>query len=105
MADSWVLLFTQINFISNMIVHLSSVSCVNSGETINMKLEDQLRDTMRLKHLSLKTEESYVGWYRRYVLWHGKKHPAEMGAAEVEAFLTHLAVERKLAAVILLKHP
>ncbi len=63
-----------------------------------MKLEDQLRDTMRFKHLSLKTEESYVGWYRRYVLWHGKKHPAEMGAEEVEAFLTHLAVERKLAA-------
>ena len=47
-----------------------------------MKLEDQIRDTMRFKHLSLKTEESYVGWYRRYVLWHGKKHPAEMGAAE-----------------------
>ena len=63
-----------------------------------MKLEDQLRDTMRFKHLSLKTEESYVGWYRRYVLWHGKKHPADMGAEEVEAFLTYLAVERKLAA-------
>lgn len=64
-----------------------------------MKLEDQLRDTIRFKHLSLKTEESYVGWYRRYVLWHGKRHPEEMGAAEVEAFLTHLAVDRKLAAV------
>lgn len=63
-----------------------------------MKLEDQLRDTMRFKHLSLKTEESYVGWYRRFVLWHDKRHPSEMGAAEVEAFLTHLAVERKLAA-------
>jgi integron integrase len=68
------------------------------SETIDMKLEDQIRDTMRFKHLSFKTEESYVGWYRRYVLWHGKKHPAEMGAVEVEAFLTHLAVERKLAA-------
>ena len=49
-----------------------------------MKLEDQLRDTIRFKHLSLKTEESYVGWYRRYVLWHGKRHPEEMGAAEVK---------------------
>ena len=68
------------------------------SETIDMKLEDQIRDTMRFKHLSFKTEESYVGWYRRYVLWHGKKHPSEMGAAEVEAFLTHLAVDRKLAA-------
>lgn len=54
-----------------------------------MRLEDQLRDMMRFKHLSLKTEESYVGWYRRYVLWHGKKHPAEMGAEEVEAFDSH----------------
>ena len=65
----------------------------------NMKLEDQLRSAIRLKHFSLRTEESYVGWYRRFVIWHGKKHPAEMGEAEVEAFLTHLAVERKLAAV------
>lgn len=64
-----------------------------------MKLEDQLRSAIRFKHFSLRTEESYVGWYRRYVLWHEKKHPAEMGEAEVEAFLTHLAVERKLAAV------
>jgi len=64
-----------------------------------MKLEEQLRGVIRRMHLSMRTEESYVGWYRRYVLWHDKRHPAEMGAAEVEAFLTHLAVERKLAAV------
>ena len=54
--NSWMLFFTRISSSSNMIVHLSSVRCVNSGETINMKLEDQLRDTMRYKHLSLKTE-------------------------------------------------
>lgn len=53
----------------------------------NMKLEDRLRSAIRLKHFSLRTEESYVGWYRRYVHWHGKKHPAEMGEPEVEAFL------------------
>lgn len=64
-----------------------------------MKLEEQLKNAIRLKHFSLRTEESYVGWYRRFVLWHGKRHPAEMGAAEVEAFLTHLAVNRGLAAV------
>jgi integron integrase len=62
------------------------------------KLEDQLRGAIRLKQYSLRTEESYVGWYRRYVLWHGKRHPAEMGAAQVEAFLTHLAVNLSLAA-------
>ncbi len=63
-----------------------------------MKLEEQLRHVMRLRHYSLKTEESYVGWYRRFIFWHGKKHPTEMGSAEVEAFLTYLAVDRQVAA-------
>ncbi len=62
------------------------------------KLEDQLRAVQRRKHYSLKTEETYVGWYRRYVLWHGKRHPREMGEAEVEAFPTGLAVEGKVGA-------
>ena len=66
---------------------------------MRVKLEDQLRGAIRLKHYSLRTEETYVGWYRRFVLWHGKKHPAQMGVAEVQAFLTHLAVNRGLAAV------
>ena len=70
------------------------ISCKN----INMKLEDQLRGAIRLKHFSRRTEESYVGWYRSFVLWHAKRHPREMGAAEVEAFLTHLAVNRGVAA-------
>lgn len=64
-----------------------------------MKLEDQLRGAIRLKHYSYKTEECYVGWYKRYVIWHGKRHPKEMGVAEIEAFLTHLAVNRGVAAV------
>jgi Phage integrase, N-terminal SAM-like domain len=64
-----------------------------------MKLEDQLRGAIRLKHYSMKTEETYVGWYRRFVMWHGKRHPAEMGVPEVEVFLTHLAVNRGVAAV------
>jgi integron integrase len=64
----------------------------------NEKLEDRLRATLRLKHYSLRTEESYVGWYRRYVIWHHKRHPSEMGTAEVEAFLTHLAVNRGVSA-------
>jgi len=66
---------------------------------MNVKLEDQLRGVIRLKQYSLRTEEAYVGWYRRYVLWHGKRHPRELGAAEVEAFLTHLAVNRGVGAV------
>ncbi len=67
-------------------------------ETIPMKLEDQLRAALRFKQYSLRTEESYVGWYRRYVLWHEKRHPSEMGEPEVEAFLTHLAAERSVSA-------
>jgi integrase len=62
------------------------------------KLLDQVRDLMRLKHYSRRTEESYVNWIRRYILFHGKKHPRDMGAPEIEAFLTHLAVKEKVAA-------
>jgi len=62
------------------------------------KLLDQVRDKIRLKHYSIRTEQTYVDWIKRFVLFHHKRHPAEMGAAEVEAFLTHLAVEGKVAA-------
>ena len=62
------------------------------------KLLDQVRDTIRLKHYSYKTEQTYVGWIRRYILFHNKRHPKEMGAAEIEAFLTHLAVEKQVSA-------
>jgi integron integrase len=51
-----------------------------------------------LRHFSLRTEEIYVGWVRRFILFHGKRHPREMGAAEVGAFLAHLATERGVAA-------
>lgn len=59
---------------------------------------DQVRDAIRARHYSWKTEQSYVHWIRRYILFHGKRHPREMGKAEVEAYLTHLAVERNVAA-------
>lgn len=62
------------------------------------KLLDQVRDTLRLKHYSYRTEESYVHWIRRYILFHNKRHPSEMGGAEIEAFLTHLAVQENVAA-------
>jgi integron integrase len=65
---------------------------------MTMKLEDQLPGAIRVKQYSYRTEETYVGWCRRYVIWHGKRHPAEMGVPEVEAFLTHLAVVRKVSA-------
>ncbi len=62
------------------------------------RLLDQVRNRLRTLHYSLRTEEAYVGWIRRYILFHGKRHPREMGGPEVEAFLTHLAVEGNVAA-------
>jgi integron integrase len=62
------------------------------------KLLDQVRDTLRVKHYAYRTEEAYVDWIRRYILFHNKRHPQEMAEAEVQAFLTHLAVEGNVAA-------
>jgi integrase len=60
-------------------------------------LLDRVREKIRLRHYSLRTERAYVDWIRRFIRFHGKRHPKEMGAAEVKAFLTHLAVERAMA--------
>lgn len=62
------------------------------------KLLDQLRDAIRLKHYSYSTEKTYVHWAKRYILFHNKRHPAEMGATDVEAFLTHLAKDENVSA-------
>lgn len=62
------------------------------------KLLDQVRDAIQLKHYSIRTEESYVDWIRRYILFHNKRHPQEMGVPEIEAFLTHLATQQNVAA-------
>jgi integron integrase len=62
------------------------------------KLLDQMRERLRLKHYSYRTEKQYIAWVRRFILFHAKRHPADMGAQEVEAFLSHLAVERQVAA-------
>ncbi len=62
------------------------------------KLLDRLRDHLRTRHYSIRTETAYVDWVRRFILFHGKRHPQEMGAVEVEAFLTHLAVQRQVSA-------
>ena len=62
------------------------------------KLLNRLRDHLRTRHYSIRTETAYVDWARRFILFHGKRHPLEMGGAEVEAFLTHLAVDRQVSA-------
>jgi integron integrase len=62
------------------------------------RLLDQVRGKIRLKHYSIRTEQSYLDWIKRYIIFHDKQHPASLGAPEVEAFLTYLAVERRVAA-------
>ena len=62
-----------------------------------VKLEDRLRGALRVKVLAITTEETYVGWSRRYVKYFQMRHPQEMGAREVEEFLTHLAAELNVA--------
>ncbi len=57
-----------------------------------------MRDSIRFKHYSLRTEQVYLDWIKRFILFHGKRHPMEMGADEVRVFLTHLATEGKVAA-------
>jgi integron integrase len=62
------------------------------------QLLNRMRDRIRTMHYSIRTEDAYVLWARRFILFHGKRHPGEMGEAEVGAFLTHLAVEKNVAA-------
>ncbi len=62
------------------------------------KLLDQIRVRMRTMHYSLRTEQSYLQWIKRFIVFHGKRHPSEMGIAEVEAFLSSLATDRNVAA-------
>jgi integron integrase len=62
------------------------------------RLLDQIRSQLRTLHYSYRTEQQYLFWVRRFILFHGRRHPADMAAAEVEAFLTHLAVDRQVSA-------
>lgn len=62
------------------------------------RLLDEVRATVRTKHYSLRTEEAYLYWIKRFIYFTGKRHPRELGAAEVSAFLSHLATERNVAA-------
>ena len=60
-------------------------------EPTDKKLLDRVRDAIRRKHYSIRTEEASINWIKRYIFFHDVRHPNEMGASEIEAFLTHLA--------------
>jgi site-specific recombinase XerD len=69
-----------------------------SAQSRQPKLLDRVRAAVRLRHSSRRTEEAYVTWIRRFIVFHGKRHPAQMGSEEIQRYLTHLAVERKVSA-------
>ena len=61
-------------------------------------LLDELKAAIRIRHYSRRTEEAYAGWVRRYILFNGKRHPREIGAPELQSFLTHLAIQKHVSA-------
>lgn len=73
----------------------SSLAVATTGAP---KLLDRVRQTIRAKHYSRRTESAYVDWIRRYIVFHRKQHPSDMGASEIAAFLTWLATERRVSA-------
>lgn len=74
----------------------ASIAGTRSGRR-EPRLLDQLRAAIRARHMSKRTEEAYVQWCRRYILFHGKRHPSELGDREINGFLTSLAVERRVS--------
>lgn len=77
---------------------LPSPEVVSSSLPQPPKLLDQVRNRLRTLHYSPRTEESYVQWIRRFILFHDKRHPRDMGKVEVESFLSHLATRRNVSA-------
>jgi integron integrase len=70
----------------------------NASVASSPKLLDRVRWHLRVKHYSIRTEQAYIDWIRRYILFHRKRHPKDMGEREISDFLTHLAVEKHVAA-------
>lgn len=62
------------------------------------RLIDQTRNVLRLFHYSIRTEEAYIQWIKRFILFHKKRHPKDMGEKEIRIFLTHLAVDKHVSA-------
>ena len=68
------------------------------GQIRPVMLSDKLREVMRLKHYSLRTEEAYLGWVRRFIRFHHGKHPRELGENQIREFLSHLAIAENVSA-------
>lgn len=77
---------------------VNEASTPTNAASTSPRLLDVVRERLRVKHYSLRTEQSYLGWIRRFIRFHGRRHPRDMGVREVEAFLTHLAVQGQVSA-------
>lgn len=71
---------------------------MNSSSTSTPRLLEQVRELIRIRHYSIRTEQAYLQWIRRYIIFHGRRHPSELGAPELTAFLSDLAVRGNVAA-------
>ena len=84
-------------FKKNVIHSGSSALSPNLVEVKDTRLLDKVRNVIRCKHYSIRTEHTYIEWIKRYIYFHQKKHPADMGAQQISEFLSYLAVHRKVA--------
>jgi site-specific recombinase XerD len=66
-------------------------------KSLNSSFLTAVQEEIRFRHYSIRTEEAYLGWVKRFILFHHKRHPSTMGVVEVKQFLNHLALERKVA--------
>lgn len=74
-----------------------SSTSTNTSDPKPKKLLDQVRETLRTKHYSYRTEQTYIDWIKRYIIFHNKQHPKDLGVEEIRAFIAHLATDRKVA--------
>jgi integrase-like protein len=80
---------------------VAAVHETNAAGPPKPRLFDRVREAVRARHYSRRSEKAYVHWIKRYIFFHAKRHPVEMGAAEVTAFLTSLAVDNKVSLIAL----
>jgi site-specific recombinase XerD len=78
--------------------HTAGSADLASGQRREPKLLDRVREAVRLRHYSRRTEEAYVTWIRRFIVFHGKRHPSQMGGDEIGRYLTYLAMDRRVSA-------
>lgn len=76
----------------------TSKTAITALNASRAQLLEQMRDAIRVRHYSIRTEDAYLAWIKRFILFHNKRHPKEMGAIEIQQFLSHLAVKENVAA-------